>query len=101
MIERLRFLLFSIILIAVVAGLQYRLWFQAGGFQEMMTLKRQVAQQSIENDKLKQRNDELLMQIKRLHNSKEAAESRARNELGMIKKDETFYQIVQREGSSK
>lgn len=39
------------------------------------------------------RNDQLLFQIKRLKQT-DAAEARARNELGMIKKDETFYQIV-------
>ena len=82
------------ILLFVLAFLQYRLWFESGGIREMVSLKKTLSQQALENDKLKKRNEELLFQIKRLQNSKDATESRARNELGMIKKDETFYQIV-------
>jgi len=50
--------------------------------------------QTIENEELKKRNALLLFQIKRLRNSKDATEARARNELGMVKKGETFYQVV-------
>lgn len=77
--------------------LQYRLWFEQGGIRDMLQLKRQLAVQNNENEVLKKHNDELLFQIQRLQNSKDATESRARNELGMIKKDETFYQIVKSE----
>jgi cell division protein FtsB len=94
MVRQLRTLAIGVILISALILLQYRLWFQPGGVQNMQTLKKQLAKQTNENDKLKQRNNELLSQIERLQNSKEAAESRARNELGMIKKDETFYQVV-------
>lgn len=94
MVRQLRTWVIGVILLSVLALLQYRLWFQPGGVQNMRLLKNQLAQQTIENEKLKLRNEELLSQIERLQNSKEAAESRARNELGMIKKDETFYQVV-------
>jgi cell division protein FtsB len=82
------------ILIGVLILLQYRLWFESGGIKDMIKLKKELGQQAIENDKLKKNNEELLFQVQRIENSKDAAESRARNELGMIKKDETFYQIV-------
>jgi cell division protein FtsB len=81
-------------LIALIAGLQYRLWFQPGGVRDLLHLKKELAVQVANNDHLRQRNDELLMQIQRLQNSQEAVETRARNELGMIKKNETFYQVV-------
>lgn len=77
--------------------LQYRLWFESGGIRDMLQLKRMLTTQATESELLKKRNDELLFQIQRLQNSKDATESRARNELGMIKKDETFYQIVKSE----
>lgn len=82
------------VLVLLLIFLQYRLWFQPGGIHEMMTIRQRLAEQAVVNDKLKKRNEELLLQVKRLQNSHDAVESRARNELGMIKKDETFYQIV-------
>lgn len=89
-----RLYLVAALLLGVLLFLQYHLWFEQGGIVDMMQLKKILAVQAQENDKLKKRNDELLFQIQRLQNSHDAVESRARNELGMIKKDETFYQIV-------
>jgi cell division protein FtsB len=74
--------------------LQYRLWFASDGVGDMLRLKRMLILQAEENKKLQQHNDELLFQVQRLQKSPEETESRARNELGMIKKGETFYQIV-------
>lgn len=85
---------FSAMMLILLIFLQYRLWFESNGINDMIKLKRVLAQQTKENNKLKKNNEALLFQIERLQNSQEAAESRARNELGMIKKDEKFYQIV-------
>ncbi len=82
------------ILIALLIFLQYRLWFESGGILDMMRLKKELARQEQENDKLKKRNDALLAQVTRLQKDKNAVESRARHELGMIKKGETFYQVL-------
>jgi len=90
----MRFNILCGILLLVLAFLQYRLWFESGGIRDMQILKKTLSQQALENDKLKKRNEELLFQIKRLQKSEDATEARARNELGMIKKDEKFYQIV-------
>ncbi len=79
---------------AALLFLQFRLWFESGGIRDMLHLKRQLAVQTVDNERLKKRNEELLFQIQRLQNSRDAVESRARNELGMIKNGETFYQIV-------
>jgi cell division protein FtsB len=81
-------------LVMALIFMQYRLWFDSGGIRDMLHLKRMIAIQAVENDKLKKRNEELLFQIERLRNSHDATESRARNELGMIKNGEKFYQIV-------
>lgn len=86
--------LWLIVLIAVLAFLQYRLWFESGGIRDMMRVKKQLALQQQENDKLKKRNDKITHQVQYLQASDEAVEGRARGELGMIKKDETFYQVV-------
>jgi cell division protein FtsB len=89
---RINFL--AIALLALLLFLQYRLWFEDGGIQNMLTLKRSLALQAQETEKMKKRNEELIFQVQRLQNSPDAVESRARNELGMVKKGETFYQIV-------
>lgn len=85
---------FAGILFLALIFLQYRLWFDQGGIRDIFHLKQALKQQVQENAKLKKRNDELIFQIQRLQNSGDAVESRARNELGMVKKDETFYQVI-------
>ncbi len=90
----MRLTLLAILLLSVLIFLQYRLWFEQGGMKDLAQLKKNLVLQMKENENLKKRNDELLFQIERLQNSQDAAESRARNELGMIKKGETFYQVV-------
>ena len=84
-----------VLLLFFVLFLQYRLWFEHGGILDMLQTKKQLAAQLAENDKLKLRNQKLLKEVKYLHSSKDAMEARARNELGMVKKGETFYQVVQ------
>ncbi len=88
------FKLLPVVFILLLAFLQYRLWFEPGGIRDMMQLKKELAAYQKENEKLKNRNDVLLAQVQHVKQNKEAMESRARRELGMIKKGETFYQIV-------
>ena len=83
-----------ILFIALIIFIQYKLWFDASGILAMQQLKKQLASRSAENDQLKLRNDQLVQQIQHLQSNQDAIESRARQELGMIKKGETFYQIV-------
>jgi len=84
------------LLAAAFIFLQYRLWFEAGGVRDLMQLRQTLAAQEAINQRLQKANDDLLFQVKRLQHSDDAIESRARNELGMIKKDETFYQVVKK-----
>lgn len=92
--KSLRLNLLALVLLMLLLFLQYRLWFESGGIRDMLRLRKSLATQAMQNEKLKKRNDELLFQIERLKNSQDTVESRARNELGMVKKGETFYQIV-------
>lgn len=91
----LRINIIAFFLIALLIALQYRLWVQPGGFLEMVRLKKQVALQKAENEKLKERNEVLLQEVQLIQKNKDAVESRARRELGMIKKGEVFYQVIQ------
>lgn len=81
-------------LMIVFGYLQYVLWFEKGGVLDLMRLKKELALQMQSNEKLKQRNLALYQQVERLKHDPEVTESRARSELGMIKKGEIFYQMV-------
>lgn len=77
--------------------LQYKIWFDDGGIKRYWYLKNAIARQVIQNNGLKQRNEMLKMEIKDLRQGQEAIEERARNDLGMVKKGETFYQIIEKQ----
>jgi len=74
--------------------LQYVLWFEDSGILNMINLKRELALQSQQNEKLKLKNQQLYAQVQRLKEDPEVLEGRARGEMGMIKKGEKFYQII-------
>jgi len=74
--------------------LQYKLWFTPGGVPDVMQLKEQLQAQVTINNKLKGRNQALAAEIQNLKRGKNAIEERARNDLGLVKGDEVFYQIV-------
>lgn len=82
------------ILVILLLILQYKFWFAPGGFVDAMHQKKLIAEQTKQNADLKQRNAILSASIKAMQNNKEALESRARNELGMVKKGEVYYQVV-------
>ena len=82
------------ILALLVVALQYPLWVGKGGWMRVWELERNLAQQHEGNARLKARNDALEAEVRDLKEGNEAIEERARLELGMIKRDETFYQVV-------
>lgn len=74
--------------------LQHRLWFGKNSIPDYYDLKEDAARQSIANEKLFKRNKILKADIDDLQSGSEAIEESARNELGMIKQDETFFRII-------
>ena len=89
------------ILACTLAGfilvLQYPLWFGKGGWLRVWSLERQVLEQKQTNAGLAQRNGALDAEVRDLKQGFEAIEERARYELGLIKQDETFFQVVPRQ----
>jgi cell division protein FtsB len=81
-------------LIAVVLMLQYRLWLSGDGVRELSRLSESVTQQGKENADLTARNKQLIAEVADLKAGMTAIEERARSELGMIGRNETFYQVV-------
>ena len=87
--------LLLVMLVALLASLQYRLWVGEGGRRSVSALHKQVEQQARENAGLQQRNDALAAEVEDLKSGEAAVEERARSELGMIKPGETFYRVVE------
>ena len=85
------------ILIVLLLILQYKLWFGDGNMREVWKLQAAIEEQKKENEKLRERNAALEAEVQDLKQGMEAIEERARSELGMIKKGETFYQIIETE----
>ena len=88
-------------LIALLIGLQTRLWFGQGGRPEVKHLRERVAAQRSENAELRKRNEALAAEVDDLKSGTEASEERARSELGMIKPGEVFYQVIEPETPAK
>ena len=81
---------------ALVVALQYPLWFGKGGWLRVWELERAVEQQTVATARAKMRNDALEADVRDLKEGFESIEERARMELGMVKKDEIFVQVVRK-----
>lgn len=86
--------LITLILIALIAALQYPLWLGKGSWSRVWEVHRQLQDQVQTNRKLQARNAALDAEVRDLKQGLEAIEERARSELGMIKQDEIFFQIL-------
>jgi len=84
-----------LIMLAIVGlGLQAALWLSDDGYRKTLKLRVAVAEQRELNESLKARNAALDAEVINLKQGRDAAEERARTDLGMIGETETFYQVV-------
>jgi cell division protein FtsB len=81
------------VLVLLLGFLQYRLWVGEGSLAQIAELKRDIQQQKLENAHLLSRNQALASEIDALKKGS-SVEDRARRDMGMIRKDETFVLIV-------
>lgn len=81
-------------LAALLAALQYKLWYGEGGQRDVAALRARVAAQAAENRRLQARNDALAAEVMDLKSGGAAVEERARSELGLVKPGETFYRVI-------
>jgi cell division protein FtsB len=84
----------TLILVILIAALQYPLWLGKGSWLRVWDLSQQIDKQKEANVTLKARNDTLDAEVRDLKTGYAAIEERARSELGMIKQDEVFYQVM-------
>jgi cell division protein FtsB len=81
-------------LLAAFVLLQYRLWISNEGMREVWHLRQAVESQRAENAVLGERNAQIKAEVADLKHKLTALEERARNDLGMVGANETFYQVV-------
>jgi len=87
--------LLTLALIALIALIQYPLWLGKGSWLRVWEIDQQIRAQRDVNAKLTARNGALDAEVKDLKQGSEAIEERARNELGMIRNDEVFFQVLE------
>jgi len=81
-------------LAVAIVLLQYRVWFSEDGVRQLARLQQAVAAQRADNGQLEERNHQLAAEVRDLKTGLDALEERARSDLGMIARNETFYQVV-------
>ena len=87
----------TLVLVALIALLQYPLWLGKGGWLRVWEVDRQLEAQRELNHKLEGRNAGLDAEVRDLKTGYDAIEERARFELGLIKPDEVFVQVPQKQ----
>ena len=80
--------------------LQYKLWLGDGGIPEVLELEAEIETVQSEVNTLQERNRALNAEVLDLKKGIEAIEERARSEMGMIKKDEIYYQVIDRDADA-
>lgn len=83
-----------VVLIVLLLLLQYKIWLGEGGIPKILQLEDEVDVVQLQVDKLKERNLTLDAEVQDLKKGMDAIEERARSELGMIAKDEVYYQVI-------
>ena len=85
------------ILLLILVFLQYRLWIAEGSLAEQKRLERQVEEQTAINQALRERNAVLEREVLELQTGNSGVEQRAREQLGLVREGETFYQFVEKD----
>jgi len=83
------------VLLCALLGVAYRLWLSETSFREIENLHATLDKQKQENKELAAHNRRLVIEVEALKRDNEEIETRAREDLGLVKPDETFYLIVE------
>jgi cell division protein FtsB len=83
------------ILVLLFGYLQYKLWVAEGKVQDSWALEQRIETLKTQNRELTHRNDALQAEVTNLKSGYDVIEEKARRELGLIGKDETFFQYIE------
>ena len=85
----------TLTLAVLIALIQYPLWLGKGSWFRVWEVDQQIRAQRNTNRQLQARNNALDAEVRDLKVGLDAIEERARSELGMIKQDEIFFQVLE------
>jgi cell division protein FtsB len=83
------------IIILLIALLQYRLWYADGGIEEIQHNQLELIELKKQVEEKRERNAALYAEVEDLRKGQESLEEHARNQLGMIRDGETFFQVLE------
>ncbi|SIS45925.1 cell division protein FtsB [Neptunomonas antarctica] len=86
---------FIALLLLILLGLQFRLWFGDANILYVLDLQEKIGEQVQENERLQMRNSQLEAEVSDLKKGLSAIEERARSDQGMVRDGETFYQLIE------
>jgi cell division protein FtsB len=87
-------ILIAIILLLII-HFQYRIWIGDGSVAEIDAYQHRLDDLKKQAEEKRERNEALYAEVLDLRKGQEAIEERARDELGMIKEDETFFHVLE------
>lgn len=87
--------LLALALVLLIALIQNPLWLGKGGWLRVHELDAKAEAQRETNIRRTERNRMLDAEVLDLKQGYDAIEERARSELGMVKSDEVFFQVLQ------
>lgn len=85
----------TVVLVVLIVLLQYPLWLGKGSWLRVWQYSQQIGAHEKRNEYYRQRNETLRAEVRDLKQGQSAIEERARSELGLVKQDEVFYQVIQ------
>jgi cell division protein FtsB len=89
-----------LLLIVLLVVMQYKLWLDRDGLPQVEHLRHEITAHQLQDQELQKQNDQLRAEVKDLKEGLDAAQERARSELGMVKQHEEYTQIVQQKSST-
>ncbi len=90
-------IIFSLLLVLLIAGL----WLGPGSYPDRWRLDDRTIVQEQDNSAKKEQINKIQAELEDVSSSKEALEERARSELGMTKKGETFFEVIMQPDTKK
>ncbi len=83
------------LMLLIIGSLQYRLWYGDGSVEQNKLYQQRLDALELQLDEKKRRNQALYAEVLELREGDDAIEERARYELGLIKENETFFQVIE------
>jgi cell division protein FtsB len=94
MSEQMDLKVLNILLVGVLLVLQYQVFFSDTGYLKYRSILADLFKQVEVNQHLQEQNESLYAEVENLRKGMSAIEERARSDLGFIKKNEQYYQLI-------